>query len=100
MPAFRAVPRTPGRVMPMPHRDRRMTELLPSERTAQTLKRIATALGCTVEELVSTREGGCPAQETRELLTLWDAIRSEADRRIVLDTAREVVRAQEASAAP
>ncbi|TXN19541.1 hypothetical protein FV225_28330 [Methylobacterium sp. WL93] len=41
-----------------------MTELLPSERTAQTLKRIATALGCTV----------------RELLTLWDAIRRRTSR--------------------
>lgn len=74
-----------------------MTNPLRSERTAETLKRIATALRCTVEDLVGSKDDGNPFLETQELLTLWDAIFSDEGRQRVLKTAREVVRAQKAS---
>ena len=82
--------------MPMPYRDLHATQHSPSERTAQTLKRIAAALRCTVDDLANGRDDGCQIADTRELLTLWDAIDGEAGRRTVLDVARAVVRAQAA----
>ena len=84
----------------MPHRNLFLTDLSPSERTARTLKRIATALRCTVDDLANGKDGGCPAAETRELLTLWDAIEGDEGRRAVLDIARTVVRAQTAPPTP
>lgn len=77
-----------------------MTHPSPSERTARTLKRIAMALRCTVDELASGKDDGHIVAETRELLTLWDAIDSDDGRRTVLDVARAVVRAQAAPPPP
>ena len=84
----------------MPHRDLFLTELSPSERTAQTLKRIATALRCTVDDLANVKDDGRAVAETRELLTLWDAIEGDAGRRTVLEVARAIVRAQSAPLTP
>ncbi|GJD44989.1 hypothetical protein AFCDBAGC_2858 [Methylobacterium cerastii] len=77
-----------------------MTDTSPSERTAQTLKRIATALRCTVDDLANGKDDGRPVAEARELLTLWDAIEGDAGRRTVLEVARAVVRAQSAPPTP
>ncbi|GJE58194.1 hypothetical protein MPOCJGCO_0273 [Methylobacterium trifolii] len=78
----------------------RMTDELPPERAAQIRRRIAMALGCTVEDLASGSGSLGDLMETNELLTLWDAIRSDEDRRSVLKAVRDVVQAQTASSPP
>ncbi|MFD0938162.1 hypothetical protein [Methylobacterium trifolii] len=77
-----------------------MTDELPPERAAQIRRRIAMALGCTVEDLASGSGSLGDLMETNELLTLWDAIRSDEDRRSVLKAVRDVVQAQTASSPP
>lgn len=76
-----------------------MTDPLPSGKTAQTLRRIAMTLGCTVEDLMRDPEPVGPLGETEALLELWDAIPSAAGRQIVLKVAREVAQSQAAGAA-